>query len=62
MFFRTLTDEELLKYETVRELLNAEFLPGNYTPTKDQACELIVEAADASMRWAILRIKAALSK
>src|SRR6218665_1164090 len=53
-FCRVPTDEVLLQYRTLEEMLLGEFIPGNYDPTQDQAGQLIRCAAESAIRWSEL--------
>lgn len=47
-------DKDLLEYPTLDKMLEAEFYPGNYNPTQDQAKQLIKAASLSAIRWAEL--------
>lgn len=53
-FCQVSEDKDLAEYPTLEHLLSAEFYPGNYTPTQDQAKQLIKAAAISAIRWARL--------
>lgn len=50
-FVKTLSDEVLLTYQSLDDLLSGEFYPGNYNPSREQAICLIYHAVKSAIRW-----------
>lgn len=52
--FVTVPSDEDISYDTIEELI-ADFQPGNFRPTQEQAWQLVECAVRTAIRWVELR-------